>query len=253
MKQKPFNLFVYGTLKTDSNPGRMFRALTVKDATAVGEMYNISDRYPGVVFGKAGTVKGQLILDIPPEMKDREYTEDWKFNTLSYLDKYEGVTSSPSLYRRVTVTVKTADGEVEAYAYEAAEGAMFYSKGVIASGDWKAFSQAPCPHMDKTKEGWDTCKLTGCSCPYAGDEHKDPMTGVCRLPAYANKHPEKDVPDAVLEPIAEFFSGCMSCDALTHHYYLSNCGACGGVYDQLRLRYLAKCYNDAHKKESNGK
>ena len=247
---KTFNLFVYGTLKTTGNPGVMFKGLKTATATVHGTMHNIGNKYPGVVFGGENCVCGQVILDIPeiaiaPDCGVEE-------EMLKYLDTYEGALGMDPLYRRITIKVYVDGKEIEAFAYEAAEMALKYSKGIIASGDWDAFRKSPCDCRQKH-----SCKLTGGTCPYSGweDDESELMTGFCTLKAYADKHPENGVQNEVLGEIASFFRGCMTtCSVLAHHYHMLDCGTCGGMEHQLRLRYLAHCYKgngaDRNEKES---
>lgn len=253
---KTFNLFVYGTLKTTENPGKSLKGFTHADATAVGTMYNIANRYAGVVFGKGDTViKGQVFLDVPYELPITEFSKEKEelssYKILDVLDQYEGATSENPLYRRVTVKVKVGDREVDAFAYEAADKAIGCSKGVVDSGDWDEYSKKTCGHCNCKKPcghhscNHGICNLTGKECPYAYYN----LTGLCRLPEYSSGHPENDVPEPVIKAISGFFNGCMRCDMLSKHYYLCGCMGCDMVEDQLKLYYLAKCYIDRHKEK----
>ncbi len=121
------NLFVYGTLKTTSFPGVYLNRLKHKEATATGTMYNINNRYPGVVFGEGDSIIfGQVFLDIPD-------------NIFEVLDQYEGVSPENPLYRRITVSIKCGDEEIKAFAYEAADKALAFSVEEVESGDWDEY------------------------------------------------------------------------------------------------------------------
>ena len=59
-----------------------------------------------------------------------------------------------------------------------------------------------------------------------------------------------------LEAIADFFGeGCMSCDALAHHFYASECGAVACIHlgSQLKLAYIAHQFEKRNKKREKAK
>lgn len=96
------------------------------------------------------------------------------------------------------------------------------------------------------------CDITGESCPFArdddgGERRCTPPEGGCALPPYADRHPERDMPDGALEVIAGL-TGCCSCDCLGKHWCLSECSGYGGQADHLKARYLAKCWEERQRK-----
>lgn len=100
------------------------------------------------------------------------------------------------------------------------------------------------------------CKLTGESCPYCSERSSNipcaDKTTDCSLDKFASSNPEKEVSAPILQAIYLVMgSSCMDCDALTKHFYLSDCLGCKALDAQLQLRYLAKCRKDQLAKEKD--
>ena len=97
---------------------------------------------------------------------------------------------------------------------------------------WESWENAiRCAHLDDV-------------CPYAKREVDLPAEHAsnCPLPAYAATNPMERIDERELEAIADFFGdGCMSCDALAHHFYAPACGSitCIHLGSQLKLAYIA--------------
>ena len=95
-------LFVYGTLRGDGPAAALVGAARRERAVARGRFVTTGADYPAVKFAvDAPEVEGELVW-VPETVLPR-------------LDRYEGV---PRLYRRVSVSVTTASGPVDAQAYE---------------------------------------------------------------------------------------------------------------------------------------
>ena len=245
---KTYNLFVYGTLQSSYATAPFLNRLKHEKATCTGLMFNLSNRYPGCIFSRGSTVlKGEVILDVPENASGK--------STLEQLDVYESATGKDdAMYVRKEIEVTLASGErIKAFAYEVTDYTLRCMQHTEIAGDWIGFITRPCPNLNEEETDYgkmSTCSLTGRSCPYCGNEDFGGIakTGCCSLPAYAENHPEAGIPDSVLEPIFNFFSSCMICDMLSKHYYLSECAHCGcsSTDEQLKLRYLAKCYGDRH-------
>lgn len=245
---KTYNLFVYGTLQSSYATAPFLNRLKHEKATCTGLMFNLSNRYPGCIFSRGSTVlKGEVILGVPENANGE--------STLDQLDVYESATGKDdAMYVRKEIEVTLASGEkIKAFAYEVTDYTLRCMPHTEIAGDWIGFITRPCPNLNEKETDYgkmSTCSLTGRSCPYCGNEDfgRIAKTGCCSLPAYAEKNPEAGIPDSVLEPIFNFFSSCMTCDMLSKHYYLNECahGGCSSTDEQLKLRYLAKCYGDRH-------
>ncbi|MGE9268407.1 MAG: gamma-glutamylcyclotransferase family protein [Verrucomicrobiales bacterium] len=110
-----FLVFVYGTLRPGaSNAWRMERARWLGEARAHGRMVKV-DWYPGVSFGGGGELRGDLYLVDAGLMAD--------------LDDFEG-----SEYQKTRISVRTPEGEREAWAYEWLGSLADYEP--VPDGDW---------------------------------------------------------------------------------------------------------------------
>jgi len=111
---------------------------------------------------------------------------------------------------------------------------------------WESWENAiRCTHLDDV-------------CPYAKREVDLPAEHAsnCPLPAYAATNPMERIDERELEAIADFFGdGCMSCDALAHHFYAPECGAVACIHlgSQLKLAYIAHQFEKRNKKREKAK
>ena len=100
-----FDLFVYGTLRSDGPAnGRLAGCTRVADAVVRGVLYDIDGQYPALL----------------PYGKDPVEGEVWRCaaELLDVLDHYEGTASG--LFRRIGVQAETADGhELPCWVYAA--------------------------------------------------------------------------------------------------------------------------------------
>jgi gamma-glutamylcyclotransferase (GGCT)/AIG2-like uncharacterized protein YtfP len=92
------HLFVYGTLRRHTL--LLEHATFLGDATTEGILYNLGS-YPGLVRGTT-PVAGELY-----EIRE----EKWEY-VISHFDEYEG-----SQYTREPIRVRTAGGDLDAWAY----------------------------------------------------------------------------------------------------------------------------------------
>ncbi len=101
-----------------------------------------------------------------------------------------------------------------------------------------------CPHAETRAESDGTyvwCKACGYICLYAHEGQLSKKNAkLCSLPSYAARRPEKKIDCKTLAAISSLMRGCMRCDRLAHHFYLSGCARCSGVDSHLKLRYLAE-------------
>ena len=85
------------------------------------------------------------------------------------------------------------------------------------------------------------CSVLGGQCPRGTAAKKTAGNMECCLPAYAASHPADKLDDETLAAVAGLV-GCLGCDALGKHWYLSECGNCPGVDAHLKCYYLASEY-----------
>ena len=114
-----FHLFVYGTLRSGAEAGRLLDGCErVGAATITGTLYDVNDRYPALMLYGATPVRGE-IWRCPVELLPR-------------LDEYEGV--NRRLFRRVGVRV----GDVPCWTYVAGPALARELKPTrrITSGEW---------------------------------------------------------------------------------------------------------------------
>ena len=108
-----------------------------------------------------------------------------------------------------------------------------------------------CPHIETSifEDDWEgmsltnSCRLTGGSCPYVSlRDNADSHVERCPLPEFHKNPPQ--VPDAVCELIDNLVAGCLKCDALAKHWYLSECIGykCEYANSHLKLQYIATQY-----------
>ena len=119
-------LFTYGTLKVGGYFSKMFDDIrgSVKKATIKGTMYNIDNKFPGLILQGDTTIQGEV----------HEYPD----GLLEDFDRIEGYLGpgANNLYDRVQVDVILEDGTVEqAITYVFAQDPKWYNK--IVSGEWK--------------------------------------------------------------------------------------------------------------------
>jgi gamma-glutamylcyclotransferase (GGCT)/AIG2-like uncharacterized protein YtfP len=114
-----FNLFVYGTLRTDGIAVELLaHAGYIKAATVQGTLYDIDGAYPALMLYGDTPVRGE-IWHCPPDL-------------LSQLDAYESV--QHGLFRRVGV----AAGGLPCWTYVAgpALASKLTRERRVAGGDW---------------------------------------------------------------------------------------------------------------------
>ena len=111
-KPEPDVLFVYGTLRPESDSGMAewlrARALHIGAAHAPGALFML-DGYPGLIPGEAGSVLGNIY---------RLYDDGDE--VLAALDEYEECSArfpAPHEYERRVIIVEAPDGPLQAWAW----------------------------------------------------------------------------------------------------------------------------------------
>jgi gamma-glutamylcyclotransferase (GGCT)/AIG2-like uncharacterized protein YtfP len=114
-----FNLFVYGTLRTDGIAAELLAdAGYIKAATVQGALYDIDGAYPALMLYGNSPVRGE-IWRCPPDL-------------LSQLDAYESV--QHGLFRRVGVEV--AGLPCWTYVAGPALASKLTRERLLPGGDW---------------------------------------------------------------------------------------------------------------------
>jgi gamma-glutamylcyclotransferase (GGCT)/AIG2-like uncharacterized protein YtfP len=120
-----FNLFVYGSLRSDGAANHMLEGCErMADATVGGGLYDIDGRYPALLLYGDGLVHGEV----------------WRCpaSLLAKLDRYEGV--GKGMFRRVGIEI---DGyPCWTYAVGPGLGRKINSENRIESGRWTAPTQS---------------------------------------------------------------------------------------------------------------
>ena len=123
-----FNLFVYGTLRSDPRSGGAAAPLAgsrkITEGTIGGTLYDIEGRFPALIRYGADPVRGE-IWRCPADL-------------LLALDDYEGVASG--LFRRVAMEIEAADGGlVPCWLYTAGPALSRHltPSNRVASGTWQ--------------------------------------------------------------------------------------------------------------------
>ena len=97
------HLFVYGTLRAESEHEMALRLLTgaklIGQGSAPGILYDLGE-YPGTTF--AADAKSRVIGDVFLLPEDT--------TLLAELDAYEGTAKEDEVYRRITIEVQLASG-----------------------------------------------------------------------------------------------------------------------------------------------
>ncbi|MFC7440786.1 gamma-glutamylcyclotransferase family protein [Laceyella putida] len=123
-------LFVYGSLRQGMYNAPLLRRgrLVAKEAWVNGVLYDTGEGYPGLIAGE-GRVWGEVYQITQQELR-------W----VDRLEDYNGPNHPDNLYERISLKVRTPEGEQTAYTYYYRDVERLKQKGKkVASGDWVAY------------------------------------------------------------------------------------------------------------------